>query len=147
MKISNVYLNKQMPPHPLHSILSPLPLFCGIITADLVFQHATLLPLPWLYPYLQLLHSFSFPLIHQPQFCFEVPLWSPWKVTHVDCNLFLGIYIIKILKILLNPLHFIFSLAQTPISILYSAATLHLSSFQTVHLISLCSDLTSLFSL
>ena len=75
----------------------------------------------------------------------------------MDFNLFQIFYIIQVFKILLsNPSHFILSLCQPPISILYSAATppfLHLhyslpsktisyfhshfdsSSFQTVHLL------------
>ena len=52
------------------------------------------------------------------------------------CNLFLSIYIIQIFKIILpDPSHFIPSLCQPPISILYSAATLHLSSFHITHLL------------
>ena len=52
----------------------------------------------------------------------------------MDCNLFLSIYIIQFLKIILpNPSHFILSLCQTSISILYSAATLHLSCFRITH--------------
>ena len=52
----------------------------------------------------------------------------------MDCNLFLGTYIIKILKtILSNPPHFNLSLCQSPISILYCAAALHLSSIHFTH--------------
>ena len=46
---------------------------------------------------------------------------NPIKVTHVNCNLSLGIYILKILKILLpNPLYFNLFYCQPPISIFYS---------------------------
>ena len=58
------------------------------------------------------------------------------KATHVNCNLFLGIFIIKVLKILLpSPSHFNLSQCQPPISLLYSVATLGLSSINLTHLL------------
>ena len=46
---------------------------------------------------------------------------NSFKATHVDCKLFLSIYIIQIFKILLpNPSHLILSLCLPPISILLS---------------------------
>ena len=58
------------------------------------------------------------------------------KATHVDCNIFLSIYIIQVYKIIFpNPSHFMLSLCQPPISILYSAATLQLSYFHITHLL------------
>ena len=45
----------------------------------------------------------------------EIASLNPIKATHVDCNLFLGIYIIKLLKILLpNPSHFNLPSANLP---------------------------------
>ena len=78
---------------------------------------------------------------------------NPIKTIHVDCNLFMNIYIIQIFKILLPDLsHFVLPLYQPPISILYSAATpsktisyfhsySHSSSFQIVHLLYFCSEI------
>ena len=61
---------------------------------------------------------------------------NPIKVTHVDCNLFLGICIIQIFSMFFpDPSQFILSRCQPPISSFFSAATLHIYSFCITHLL------------
>ena len=61
---------------------------------------------------------------------------NPIKVKHADCNLLMGIYIIQEFKILLpNSSHFNLSQCQSPICILYFAATIYLSSIRITHLL------------
>ena len=61
---------------------------------------------------------------------------GPISATHVDWNLFLGVYIIGILKILLpNPSHFKFFQCLPPISVLYFAAILQFSTIRLMYLL------------
>ena len=87
-----------------------------------------ILSLPSAFPFLSVLKSYL-SLSSSNRLSSEVVASpNPIKATHLDCNPFLGICLIKILKVSLlpNPSHFNLFQCQLPISILYSTA-IHIS--------------------
>ena len=106
--------------HRIQSIsLSPPPFIKSPVTSSL----------PAAFPFLSFHFPHSYLNLNSPNWLSSEVVSSPnpIKATHVDCNLFLDIYIIQVHKILiLNTSNFNLFQRQPSISILYSAATFHL---------------------